>query len=133
MFKYINLKDLSNFKFNNILLIIYESEFRQLSKEEIYRIFNYSVFANIYWIFIYGNNALDLEEEIDFLIEEYSLVFNDDSLLNIVTTSYYVNDTKELLSDLYSCLTKKNIKFNCIVSKKLKNVIKIKNKFNKIP
>ena len=124
MFKYINLKDLSNFKFNNILLIIYESEFRQLSKEEIYRIFNYSVFANIYWIFIYGNNALDLEEEIDFLIEEYSLVFNDDSLLNIVTTSYYVNDTKELLSDLYSCLTKKNIKFNCLISKKLKDVIK---------
>ena len=124
MFKYINLKDLSNFKFNNILLIIDESEFRQLSKEEIYRIFNYSVFANIYWIFIYGNNALDLEEEIDFLIEEYSLVFNDDSLLNIVTTSYNVNDTKELLSDLYSCLTKKNIKFNCLISKKLKDVIK---------
>lgn len=133
MFEYINLKDLSNFKFNNILLIIDESEFRQLSKEEIYRIFNYSVFANIYWIFIYGNNALNLEEEIDFLIEEYSLVFNDDSLLNIVTTSYNVNDTEELLSDLYSCLTKKNIKFNCLVSKKLKNVIKIKNKFNKTP
>jgi hypothetical protein len=126
MFKYINLKDLSNFKFNNILLIIDESEFKQLSKEEIYRIFNYSVFVNIYWIFIYGNNALDLEEEIDFLIEEYSLVFNDDSLLNIVTTSYNVNDTKELLSDLYSCLTKKNIKFNCLISKKLKDVIKIK-------
>jgi len=126
MFKYINLKDLSNLKFNNILLIIDESEFRQLSKEEIYRIFNYSVFANIYWIFIYGNNALDLEEEIDFLIEEYSLVFNDDSLLNIVTTSYNVNDTEELLSDLYSCLTKKNIKFNCLISKKLKDVIKIK-------
>ena len=133
MFEYINLKDLSNFKFNNILLIIDESEFRQLSKEEIYRIFNYSVFANIYWIFIYGNNALNLEEEIDFLIEEYSLVFNDDSLLNIVTTSYNVNDTEELLSDLYSCLTKKNIKFNCLVSKKLKNVIKIKNKFNQTP
>ena len=126
MFKYINLKDLSNFKFNNILLIIDESEFRQLSKEEIYRIFNYSVFANIYWIFIYGNNALDLEEEIDFLIEEYSLVFNDDSLLNIVTTSYNVNDTEELLSDLYGCLTKKNIKFNCLISKKLKDVVKIK-------
>ena len=126
MFKYINLKDLSNFKFNNILLIIDESEFKQLSQEEIYRIFNYSVFVNIYWIFIYGNNALDLEEEIDFLIEEYSLVFNDDSLLNIVTTSYNVNDTKELLSDLYSCLTKKNIKFNCLISKKLKDVIKIK-------
>lgn len=126
MFKYINLKDLSNFKFNNILLIIDESEFRQLSKEEIYRIFNYSVFANIYWIFIYGNNALDLEEEIDFLIEEYSLVFNDDSLLNIVTTSYNLNDIEELLSDLHSCLIKKNIKFNCLVSKKLRNVIKIK-------
>lgn len=126
MFKYINLKDLSNFKFNNILLIIDESEFKQLSKEEVYKIFNYSVFANIHWIFIYGNNALDLEEEIDFLIEEYSLVFNDDSLLNIVTTSYNVNDTKELLSDLHSCLTKKNIKFNCLVSKKLRNVIKIK-------
>lgn len=126
MFKYINLKDLSNLKFNNILLIIDESEFRQLSKEEIYRIFNYSVFANIYWIFIYGNNALDLEEEIDFLIEEYSLVFNDDSLLNIVTTSYNVNDTEDLLSDLYSCLTNKNVKFNCLISKKLKDVIKIK-------
>lgn len=48
MFKYINLKDLSNFKFNNILLIIDESEFKQLSKEEFYKIFNYSVFANIY-------------------------------------------------------------------------------------
>ena len=126
MFKYINLKDLSNFKFNNILLIIDESEFKQLSKEEVYKIFNYSVFANIYWIFIYGNNALDLEEKIDFLIEEYSLAFNDDSLLNIVTTSYNVNDTEELLSDLYSCLTKKNIKFNCLVSKKLRNMIKIK-------
>lgn len=126
MFKYINLKDLSNFKFNNILLFIDESEFRRLSKEEVYKIFNYRVFTNIHWIFIHGNNALDLEEEIDFLIEEYSLVFNDDSLLNIVTTSYNVNDTEELLSDLYSCLTKKNIKFNCLVSKKLRNVIKIK-------
>lgn len=126
MFKYINLKDLSNFKFNNILLIIDESEFKQLSKEEVYRIFNYSVFANIYWIFIYGNNALDLEEKIDFLIEEYSLAFNDDSLLNIVTTSYNVNDIEELLSDLHSCLIKKNIKFNYLVSKKLRNVIKIK-------
>lgn len=126
MFKYINLKDLSNFKFNNILLIIDESEFKQLSKEEFYKIFNYRVFTNIHWIFIHGNNALDLEEEIDFLIEEYSLVFNDDSLLNIVTTSYNVNDTEELLSDLHSCLIKKNIKFNCLVSKKLRNVIKIK-------
>ena len=126
MFKYINLKDLSNFKFNNILLIIDESEFKQLSKEEVYRIFNYSVFANIYWIFIYGNNALDLEEKIDFLIEEYSLAFNDDSLLNIVTTSYNVNDIEELLSDLHSCLIKKTIKFNYLVSKKLRNVIKIK-------
>ena len=126
MFKYINLKDLGNFKFNNILLIIDESEFKQLSKEEVYKIFNYSVFANIYWIFIYGNNALDLEEEIDFLIEEYSLVFNDDSLLNIVTTSYNLNDIEELLSDLHSCLIKKNIKFNCLVSKKLRNMIKIK-------
>lgn len=124
MFKYINLKDLSNFKFNNILLFIDESEFRRLSKEEVYKIFNYRVFANIYWIFIYGNNALDIEEKIDFLIEEYSLAFNDDSLLNIVTTSYNVNDTEELLSDLYSCLTKKNIKFNCLISKKLKDVIK---------
>ena len=126
MFKYINLKDLNKFKFNNVLLIIDKSDFRQLSKEEFYKIFNYRVFTNIHWIFIYGNDALDLEEEIDFLIEEYSLVFNDDSLLNIVTTSYNVNDTEELLSDLHSCLIKKNIKFNCLVSKKLRNVIKIK-------
>ena len=126
MFKYINLKDLNKFKFNNVLLIIDKSDFRQLSKEEFYKIFNYRVFTNIHWIFIYGNDALDLEEEIDFLIEEYSLVFNDDSLLNIVTTSYNVNDTEELLSDLNSCLIKKNINFNCVVSKKLRNMIKIK-------
>lgn len=126
MFKYINLKDLNKFKFNNVLLIIDKSDFRQLSKEEFYKIFNYRVFTNIHWIFIYGNDALDLEEEIDFLIEEYSLVFNDDSLLNIVTTSYNVNDTEELLSDLHSCLIKKNINFNCLVSKKLRNMIKIK-------
>ena len=126
MFKYINLKDLNKFKFNNVLLIIDKSDFRQLSKEEFYKIFNYRVFTNIHWIFIYGNDALDLEEEIDFLIEEYSLVFNDDSLLNIVTTSYNLNDIEELLSDLHSCLIKKNIKFNCLVSKKLRNVIKIK-------
>ena len=126
MFKYINLKDLNKFKFNNVLLIIDKSDFRQLSKEEFYKIFNYRVFTNIHWIFIHGNNALDLEEEIDFLIEEYSLVFNDDSLLNIVTTSYNLNDIEELLSDLHSCLIKKNIKFNCLVSKKLRNMIKIK-------
>ena len=126
MFKYINLKDLNKFKFNNVLLIIDKSDFRQLSKEEFYKIFNYRVFTNIHWIFIYGNDALDLEAEIDFLIEEYSLVFNDDSLLNIVTTSYNVNDTEELLSDLHSCLIKKNINFNCLVSKKLRNMIKIK-------
>ena len=95
-------------------------------KKNFIKIFNYSVCANIHWIFIYGNKALDLEEEIDFLIEEYSLVFNDDSLLNIVTTSYNVNDTEVLLSDLHSCLIKKNIKFNCLVSKKLRNAIKIK-------
>lgn len=39
MFKYINLKDLNKFKFNNILLIIDESDFRQLSKEEFYKNF----------------------------------------------------------------------------------------------
>lgn len=67
LLKYIQLKDCNDFKFKNILLVINENEFGQLSQDDICKI----------------------------------LAIN--------------------------CLKNKNINFNCFISKKLKNIIKLAN------
>lgn len=70
LLKYIQLKDCNDFKFKNILLVINENEFRQLSQDDICKILAINC-LQIYIGYLFQEIMLqNLEYETDVLIEK---------------------------------------------------------------
>lgn len=55
------------------------------------------------------------------MIQKVSRNFNNENILNIITTSYKIDDIEEFLSDFNSCLKPKNNSFSCLVSNLIKS------------